>query len=133
MIQRALKIAERSHLTKFKTGAVIVKDGKILSEGWSHLGTLKRVQFYSVHAELHAYLRAHHMNLDGAICYVANIAWKSQNITNGCPCICCAHLLREAGVEKVYHTTSKGVDVLDLSSLDDLDLKICRTGEGIKA
>lgn len=119
----ATKFASRSPQKRFNTGAVAVMDGKMVSAGWSHIG-MRLKESYSTHAEIHALGRARHLNLSGAVMFVANIAAKSGNTTLARPCVSCAVAMYSAGIRKVYYTVdSATTSILDLSiDLQRLDL-----------
>jgi pyrimidine deaminase RibD-like protein len=86
---------------RFKTGCAFVRDGEVLSMGWSH-----RCNFildetpWSKHAELHGAQRAR-WDVEGSTCYVVTLS-KRGNKTCGRPCDeACYPLLRRLGVSKV--------------------------------
>lgn len=101
-------MASRSTIKRHKTGAVIV-DGKgaLVSAGWSHMTLVHRAQYYSMHAELHAILRADPKRLRGSTIYVACVAGKSGNITSAKPCGACEAIIREVGITAVVFTERK--------------------------
>ena len=108
--RRALKLAHRSTIKTFGTGAVIYdKRGDIVSDGWSHFGSLNLSRYRSIHAELHAILRCgNRVSLQDATCVIATIRQKNGNITLSKPCEFCRELLNEVGVEKVIYSTPTG-------------------------
>lgn len=111
MIHKALKIAERSTHRKHMTGCIIAdvsgKTPVIVSQGWSHIGNWDYgTGLYSVHAEIHALIRARPLSIKGCIAYVGTIARKSGNITNALPCLTCATALVAAGIEDVVYSVS---------------------------
>jgi tRNA(Arg) A34 adenosine deaminase TadA len=108
-LQEAIKIANRSSIRKHRTGAIIVSNEVVVSNGWSHIPATKVLtSCRSLHAELHALARARYRyNLNGAACYVATLS-AADNVVNAKPCLQCAIALRAAGVEIVYFTTSDG-------------------------
>lgn len=123
-IEEAVKIARRSDIRKHKTGAVILKDAKIVSNGWSHVPHYKLRSKRSLHAEIHALGRARHLDLKGAVVAIATIASKSGNVVGAKPCLDCAIALHAAGVMHVHYTiNSQWNDSLNLSApaiFDDL-------------
>lgn len=127
MIDEAIKIARRSSTGKYMTGAVIIRKGKILSNGWNHIPNHKHPKLFSLHAEMHALARARHLDLHGAVVYIAALSRKSGNATLAKPCLNCAIALRAAGIEHFVCTSSNGVitDTLDLE-----DFKIYRSPDG---
>ena len=103
-IDETKKIAARSSIGRHQTGAVISLDGKIVSNGWSHVPHYKLRSKRSLHAELHALARARHLNLYNAIICIATIARKSGNYVSAKPCLDCAIALKAAGISQVYYT-----------------------------
>lgn len=123
-IAEAKKIAERSSITKHKTGAIFVRNDKIISNGWSHVPHYKLRGKRSLHAEMHALARARHLNLNGVICYVATVVGKSGNYVSGMPCLDCAIALKAAGIMSVCFThpflSISELDLMEESNFDDL-------------
>src|SRR5262245_23863470 len=93
----AVTIARRSPQQKYKTGCVIVNAKGPVSYGWSHKSQLRLGQYYSVHAELHALIRANGIDLPGCRAFVATIS-QAGNLTTAKPCTRCAELMNEAGI-----------------------------------
>jgi len=124
-IDEAVKIAGRSSIGKHKTGAIFVRNGEIISNGWSHVPHYKlHSKKRSLHAELHALARARHLNLNGVECYVATLVSRNDNRVNGKPCLDCAIALKTAGIIWVTYT-HQYLGVVDLnlsdpSTFDDL-------------
>lgn len=111
--------ARRSPLLRFKTGCAFVRDGDLISMGWSHRGaTILRDTPWSTHSEMHAAQRAR-WDVEGATCYVMTLS-KRGNVTCGRPCNeSCYPLLRRLGVSKVIWTKSGGLwveEYVDLGS-----------------
>lgn len=102
-LDRAKYIALRSPQVKFRVGAILVKNNKILSDGVNHSSHMHYSSTLSMHAEAHCLARAHKANLDGAVIYVAVIK-HNGNIVLGKPCIVCATLLAAAGVTHAIYT-----------------------------
>ena len=108
------KVAERSTIKTFSTGALIVgSDEAFISHGWSHYGEViqRRYQHLrSVHAELHAILRSPRRDLlVGSTIYVVTIRNKSKNHNWGCgkPCEFCEQLIHDVGIKRVVYTTGE--------------------------
>jgi deoxycytidylate deaminase len=109
LIEEAKKIALRSSQYRYQTGCVLVKNGELISNGWSHKAHYKPNGLLSLHAELHAIARGRHCDLNGSVAFVANISRKSGNIALARPCLRCAIALRGVGVRAVAYTTSDGI------------------------
>lgn len=115
LLRMADVAAQRSTCSRLQVGAVLSRDGRILSTGYNgapsgethceHLDDLPCTQ--SVHAEVNALVFAarHGVSTEGASFYVTHA-----------PCYGCAGLLINAGVDTVYfrsHYRSKdGLDRL---------------------
>lgn len=102
----AHRMAQRSSLARYKTGAVIVpKVGGNIAFGWSHRSEIRYSQTpFSCHAELHAINRSLKSNLLGATIYVVTIRGTSGAIVSGKPCEVCADILEKVGIERVVHS-----------------------------
>lgn len=105
-IDEAKKIAGRSSIGKHMTGAVITLDGKIVSNGWSHVPHYKLTSKRSLHAEIHALGRARHITVSGGVISIATIARRSRNFVSAKPCLDCAIALYAAGIYDVYFTVN---------------------------
>jgi deoxycytidylate deaminase len=111
VLNKAISVAKtRSRIKRHKTGAVITDSkGKIVSLGWSHMTMVSRARYYSMHAELHAILRANPKRLNGATIYIATVC-KSGNVTSAKPCDACEAIIREVGIKSVVYTEYKEVN-----------------------
>lgn len=108
ILDRVVKIAERSPFMKFGTGAMLLdKNDKIISEGWSHRGAIVMSELESVHAEIHALHRARFKKQPHTV-VIATLSKKSGNVTSARPCINCALALHAAGIENVLYSMGKG-------------------------
>lgn len=97
--------AARSGIKTFWTGAVIYSSkGSHVSSGWSHYSQLKLIKYRSIHAEMHALLKAPATYNDTFTIYICTIRAKSSNIGMGMPCDLCKSLLYEAGIYNVYYS-----------------------------
>lgn len=107
-LAEALYFANRCHNRKHKTGCVLYsKNGEFLGGGWAHDGEWSYGGLYSVHAEVHAVLRARKKhNLKGSTAYVATYASRSGIPTLSKPCLNCATTLVGYGIDSVIYTTS---------------------------
>jgi deoxycytidylate deaminase len=105
-IQHAIKIAQRSTNRTHRTGAVITdKHGQFISAGWSHQSQHIYVQTpRSMHAEMHAIIRARPGSLRDAVIYVATLTGRGNNITMSRPCKVCESLLDHVGINTVHWT-----------------------------
>jgi deoxycytidylate deaminase len=124
-IAETKKVAGRSSIGKHKTGAVIVRNGRIISNGWSHVPHYKLRSKRSLHAEIHALARARHLNLNNTDIYVVTIA-QSGSLVNAKPCLDCAIALKAAGVVTAFYSHNYlSLCELDLSTEEHFaDLKV---------
>lgn len=125
----AAAVAQRSTCLRRRYGAVIVKNGKIVSTGYN--GSPRGVenccdrgicpreeagipsgQYYekcaSVHAEGNALLNASREETEGAVMYIHGVNAKDNSLAAGNPCMMCNRLLINAGISKVVVTRSEG-------------------------
>jgi deoxycytidylate deaminase len=96
-----MRIARRSPLQRYKTGAVIISRSGVYT-GWAHCGLRLRAT-HSVHAELHALLRARHTDVRGASIWIATLRSDTERVVMSLPCASCVELLRAAGIEDVFY------------------------------
>lgn len=114
LIDLAAKIAQRSPVRRFQTGAVIFKEGGVLSTGWSHATERNMACYRSMHAELHAISRMDVRDTVGSIIAVATLSRKSGNRTDGTPCLFCFRNIQKFGIAKIICTaTGGGVRIID--------------------
>lgn len=83
-----------------------------MSRGWSHMGQANLAEYYSVHAELHAILRAGRGRLKGGSAIVFNYSGRSGATALAKPCDRCEALLRNEGIRVVSYSTPTGFDLL---------------------
>lgn len=112
-IELAAHIAERSSIRRHKTGAVIVdRKGELISVGWSHFSAHRMKEYYSMHAELHAIIRAGSSIKDAAAIYIACYAGKSGNLCVGRPCRLCMAAILDVEIPRIYFTNRERVGVI---------------------
>jgi len=105
-LSHAVNVAANSEHQSFKHGAVLVKNGKILSEGVNRYTTEAHGQrVHSIHAEENA-LRGNKKEAIGSTMYIARIASYGPAMSK--PCFRCQMLLKNAGVRKVIYTSRDG-------------------------
>lgn len=111
----AKEIAQLSHCERFKVGAVLVKDGNIISFGYNGTPTgmdncCERDNVtlpYVIHGEVNAILKAakNGTSVDGATLYLTLS-----------PCLDCSKLILQSGVKRVVYLTAyrnlEGVEFL---------------------
>lgn len=105
-IDLAIKIAKRSTNRTHRTGAVITdKHGEFISCGWAHQSQhIYKQTPRSMHAEMHAIVRARPGTLVGAVIYVATLTGRGNNVTLSRPCCVCSSLLDHVGIGTVHWT-----------------------------
>lgn len=111
----AKEIAQLSHCERFKVGAVLVKEGNIISFGYNGTPTgmdncCERDNVtlpYVIHGEVNAILKAakNGTSVDGATLYLTLS-----------PCLDCSKLILQSGVKRVVYLTAyrnlEGVEFL---------------------
>lgn len=123
LIDLAHKMALRSPVRRFQTGAVIEKNGRILGTGWSHASDRNMACYRSMHAELHALSRCDVRDTIGSTIAIVTLSRKSGNRTDGTPCLFCLRNIQKFGIEKIICTTSGGgqkiiyADMIDMSNI----------------
>lgn len=109
--------AELSYAKRLKVGAVIVKDGRIISVGRNGTpsGYNNNCETISDDGELHTKPEVVHSEAN-AILFAAKNGIKTNNseiICTHSPCINCSALIVQSGIKKVYYET----DYRDLEPL----------------
>jgi len=100
-IDIAFRVAEMSHDTDTKVGAIIVKDGNILSMGYN--GMPSGMSNECKHPNGSTYKEVIHAEAN-AICKLARSNGSSEGATLYCtlsPCIECAKLILQSGITRV--------------------------------
>lgn len=124
-IEAAIEQALRSDMG-FKHGAVIVKDGLIVSRGFNYIYKDRRSKnHYSMHAERSAIYKALHckVDLDGASIYVVRLN-NLGNLSHSKPCYHCAQKIIELNITRTYYSISQSqiceteTRIIDLGNVD---------------
>ena len=142
LIGLAHRMAQRSPVRRFQTGAVIYKGGEILGTGWSHASERNMACYRSMHAELHALSRCDVRDTIGSTIAIVTLSRKSGNRTDGTPCLFCLRNIQKFGIEKIICTTSGGgqkvirADMIDMSRIVqsiDMTAKKLYVGDALQA
>lgn len=123
LVRLAAKVAGRSTIKRFHTGAVIYNRGTILSTGWSHVGEGTLARYRSTHAEQHAIAKVPASMVGGATLAIATVSAKSGNWTNACPCYYCLQTIKKAGISRLLVTapTNRFI-ILDMKVVDAMEI-----------
>lgn len=125
MIEEAIRIAKRSPIKSYKTGAIITYKGRFIANGWSHIPEFVPNRKRSLHAELHALARAHPTRVHGCVLHIATVRGKNDNITLARPCLDCAIALASSGIIAVHYTIdNERADHIYLASENFDQLKV---------
>jgi cytidine deaminase len=125
LIGLAHRMAQRSPVRRFQTGAVLFKNGEVVSTGWSHASDRNMANYRSMHAEMHAISRSDVRDATGSTIAIVTLSRKSGNRTDGTPCLFCLRNIQKFGIEKILCTTTGGgskviyADLLDLSKISE--------------
>lgn len=111
-MEEALENAKQSTMNH-RHGAVVVKNGKILSSGHNRI----RARWPSIHAEMDALLSLSPKDRRGATVYVARVS-ASGGIRNSKPCLMCERCMRKWGVSRVVWSFD-GIKIPDNFSCDE--------------
>lgn len=135
-LERAEYLAQRCAFKRFGTGAIIVADDHVVSEGWAHMSSLRIKELHSIHAEIHALGRCRHIDLwqyNNVVIYIATVGKSNNRVTIAKPCLTCSIACRSAGISESCYTTNKErPEYLNLGS-DLIDLKVYKTQAQISA
>lgn len=107
VFERAVQVAEKSTMLQ-RHGAVIVKNGNIIAEGYNHHTSILCHQ-WSVHSEVAALMNLrpkHRKSLGDAIMLVVRLGPPSDTFKfkNSRPCEKCREAINKAGIKKVFYT-----------------------------
>jgi pyrimidine deaminase RibD-like protein len=107
-LAKAVETARAGH-GKFKHGAILVKNGEIISEGHNQMRGQASITA-TAHSWRASFLHAEEVALknagtaaNGAVLYVARVG-RSGDIRNSKPCVRCASKIARAGVRRVVFT-----------------------------
>ena len=113
----ASKEALKSTFGRHQVGAVIVKNGRILSTGYNERRYSKHIGKETVHAEEAAIIklleRAAFKDLAGATMYVTRFT-PAGNTGLAKPCDRCERLINTVGIRSVFYSTMDGFGKLEL-------------------
>lgn len=135
LVETARKMALRSPVRRFQTGAVIFNNGQIVSSGWSHSTDRTMACYRSMHAEHHAISRCAGSELENAIIVVVTVSRKSGNTTDATPCAFCMQYIQRVGIKEIIMTTSGGgyrrifADIVDRDHIIQSCKDIISTGK----
>ncbi len=110
MYDRAIALAKKSTMNQ-RHGAVIVKNGEIIGEGYNHIASYMSHSF-SCHAEVAAILNLKNKskkNLDDAtmvVVRVSNNTMSPQHLKMSKPCENCTREIIKHGIRKVFYSTN---------------------------
>ena len=111
--KQALKSVFKHH----RVGAVIVKNGNIISTGFNELRPSKTTGTSTLHAEAAAIKklleRGDFKGLAGSTMYVTRFT-RAGNIGLARPCSACMGLIRSVGIRHVLYSTVEGYGELNL-------------------
>lgn len=101
---KAITLTENSEHPLQRHGAVIVRNGRILSYGWNKMKTHPKSlhPYKAVHAEMDALFKAKG-NCEGATLYVARLT-NTGVLMNSQPCPYCMATMIAAGIKRVFYT-----------------------------
>ena len=127
-LRMALTWADLSHCTRKKVGAIIVKNGAIISDGYNGTpagfdncceNSNGDTHWFVLHAEANAILK---------VAKSTNNCLGSTLYLTLSPCCECSKLILQAGIERVVFLNSyrdtRGIDFLREAGIDVLQLEI---------
>jgi deoxycytidylate deaminase len=107
-LSRAAYSALRSNVKHHKHGCVIVKDGKIIAEGYNHYINHFEHTF-TIHAEVDAIIKMKKINkkITGCELYVVRIGTDNMGnpLKYSRPCTNCINAILKSGIKNVYFST----------------------------
>lgn len=105
----ARSLSKKSDHDTYRLGCVIFRKKQIISVGYNQVKTHPKSPhpFHSIHAEFHAILGVSPADLKNSSAFVY-MEKKNGIIGRARPCPCCAKMLAQLGISKVYFTDSDG-------------------------
>lgn len=95
-------------------GAVLVKNGKIMSVGSNNFKTHPLMQgVKTLHAEVQCLLGVRWSDLAGAVMFVARVNANSK-VGMAKPCRICQSVLMRFGIKRAYYTTATSIEEIQL-------------------
>lgn len=116
-LRQAAKQALYSNHHRFRLGAIVVKSGRVLSQGINIAKKSPNTPPFreSIHAEVNAIRNA--KNPDGATIYVARLN-STDSLANAKPCEYCVEHMFENGISRVVFSISDSIaESYDLDSV----------------
>lgn len=112
----ARKLSFKSDYETHKLGSCVVKGNKLLGLGFNKKKTHPKSnsRFKNIHAELSAILNCQQENLYGCDIYVYRENKKGE-LSLSKPCNCCLEIIKQVGIRRVYFSTDRGYDSLEVS------------------
>lgn len=117
----AMVEAQKSSLSEWRMGAVIVKGNRIIGRGFNRFSAdvekfrlqfgFSETELWSLHAEMDA-IASTEEDLEGAVMFVAGFKGKNGNPIVCRPCKKCQAILRHVPIEAVYYQNRKDVGVI---------------------
>lgn len=110
MFDRAIALAKKSTMTQ-RHGAVIVKNGEIIGEGYNHVATYLSHSF-SCHAEVAAILslkkksKKYLEDCTMIVVRISNHTLSPQHLKMSKPCERCTQEIIKHGIRKVFYSTN---------------------------
>ena len=110
----AERVAEMSHAQRLKVGAVIVRDGRIISMGWNGMpagwdNECEQDLWHAASEDVERVTRAEVLHAESnAISKLARSIESGLDAEMYCthnPCMECAKLIYQSGIKKVYYKT----------------------------
>jgi deoxycytidylate deaminase len=117
LINAALNASEKSRITEWSIGAVLVKGSKIISTGYNKnsgkMMSLRKqgYRIWSLHAEMVCMLGN---NCEGGYLFVAGFKTKNKNPINSKPCKECVKMAKEVGIRGIFYLNKTIIEYLEI-------------------
>lgn len=106
----AFSVAEMSHCSKRKIGAILVKDNRVLSLGWNGMPTDWNNKCEDRHGNTKPEVLHAELNMIVKIAKSSDSAEGAVTYVTYLPCIECAKILYQSGISMVYYSEYKSGD-----------------------
>lgn len=108
-IEMAKKASRHGKHDRYLVGAVLVKNGNVLSIGSNSNKTHPFMGRRTTHAEIACMIGRRWQDFKHATMFVARTSKVNCRVGMARPCPTCRHVLRDFGIKSIYFTSENGV------------------------
>lgn len=105
----ATRAAQAGIHHQHKVGAILVRNGNVISIGANSFKSHPLMGFKTLHAEVQALIGCRYKDISGSTMFTSRIN-KNGKVGMAKPCNICSEVLKSYGIRKVYFTTSDSIE-----------------------